>query len=122
MGKGISRGIAFLAILSMVVLAACGGGNSADKAGTGELAEKQEITLGNIPSEPPGLDPLQAKDSVSGDILAQTMVGLTKMGKNGEAIPGIAEKWDANEDMTKITFHLRDAQWSNGESVSRGGF
>ncbi len=58
MGKGISRGIAFLAILSMVVLAACGGGNSADKAGTGELAEKQEITLGNIPSEPPGLESL----------------------------------------------------------------
>ncbi|MFD1426375.1 peptide ABC transporter substrate-binding protein [Kroppenstedtia sanguinis] len=122
MGKGISRGIALLVVCSMAFLAACGGGSSAGKGGKGKLAEDQEITLGNIPSEPPGLDPMEAKDSVSGDVLSQTMVGLTKMDKKGKPVPGLAEKWDANEDMTQITFHLRDAQWSNGDPVTAEDF
>lgn len=118
----MTKWVSMLAILSMLVLAGCGGASDADK-GNGKLAEEQVLNVGRVPSEPPSLDPLKATDNVSGLILRHVMEGLTRMGEDGKPKPAVAEKWDINEDATKITFHLRkDAKWSNGDPVKAEDF
>src|SRR5262245_58168994 len=38
---------------------------------------------------------------------------------NGQAEPGVAEKWEISEDGRVYTFHLRkNAKWSNGEPIT----
>ncbi|PTX59329.1 oligopeptide transport system substrate-binding protein [Melghirimyces profundicolus] len=119
MSKHLTKMVALLAILSMTFLAACGGGS--DAGGTEEA--KQVLNAGYAPSEPPDLNPNTATDSTSGFVLRHTMEGLTRMSEDGQPIPGVADKWEPNEDGTKITFHLRDdAKWSNGDPVKAEDF
>ncbi len=39
-----------------------------------------------------------------------------------DPVPGMAERWDISEDGTVYTFYLRDALWSNGDSVTAQDF
>ncbi|SDW22619.1 oligopeptide transport system substrate-binding protein [Marininema mesophilum] len=124
MSKSFVKWLGICMALSMVLLTACTGNNSdAGTAGDGKaLAKEQVLNVGSIPSEPPGLDPLKARDSASGLILSQLMEGLTKTDTEGKALPGIATKWEANKDSSQFTFHLRDAKWSNGDPVTAVDF
>ncbi|SFS80328.1 peptide ABC transporter substrate-binding protein [Paenibacillus sp. BC26] len=95
------------------VLSACG------KSGSGS---DQTFRM-NLTSEPPSLDVAQAQDQVSFTVLSGLFEGLTRMDKDGNIVPGVAEKWDISEDGKKYTFHLRDnAKWSNGDPVTAGDF
>ena len=47
--------------------------------------------------------------------------GLTR-NTGGEVTPGIAESWDISEDGTVYTFHLRDANWSDGQPITAQDF
>ena len=38
--------------------------------------------------------------------------------KTGQPIPALATSWDANEDNSVFTFHLRDARWSDGTPIT----
>jgi oligopeptide transport system substrate-binding protein len=116
--KWMPRVVAVFAVLSMVFLAACGGGSDAG----GELADKQVLTIGNVASEPPGVDPMKAQDSQSGLLVNQLMVGLVNVDKEGKAHPALATKWESNKEQTEFTFHLRDAKWSNGDPVTAHDF
>jgi oligopeptide transport system substrate-binding protein len=69
------------------------------------------------------LDPQQATDGTSFEVIADYTDGLTQMDADGQAVPAIAESWDISEDGTTYTFHLReDANWSNGEPVTAADF
>ncbi|MGE7689191.1 peptide ABC transporter substrate-binding protein [Lysinibacillus sp. NPDC097214] len=115
-----------LAVFSLV-LAACGfGGDSSDnssssddKKDSGSKAKELRLT---IPSEPPSLHPQLATDTTSSAILINVFEGLTVSDTEGNTTPGMAEKWDVSEDKKTYTFHLRDAKWSNGDSVVAGDF
>lgn len=49
--------------------------------------------------------------------------GLTNLGSDGEAVPGLAESWDISEDGLVYTFHIReDAYWSNGTQITAHDF
>ncbi len=44
------------------------------------------------------------------------------MDSDGKAVPAIAESYDLSDDGLTYTFHLRDAQWSNGDPVTASDF
>jgi oligopeptide transport system substrate-binding protein len=72
-------------------------------------------------SDPPQLNSMKATDQVSGMVLGHTMEGLTRYGKNGEIVPGIAESWQLEE--RRATFHLRHgAVWADNQPVTAQDF
>lgn len=101
-------------ILALVVAFASGAHGAAvdDAAGT--------ITL-SLTTEPPSLDASLVQDTVSNLILGLTNEGLVDIGRRGEIVPAVAERWE--ETPTRITFHLRDgARWANGDPVTAADF
>lgn len=42
--------------------------------------------------------------------------------KDASPVPGVAERWDISPDGRTYTFHLRAAQWSNGDPVTARDF
>ncbi|WP_433946128.1 peptide ABC transporter substrate-binding protein [Paenibacillus sp. SN-8-1] len=108
------------------VLAACGqnNGNAGNQGSAGtqsdKLAADQTFHI-NLASEPPTLDPAQSQDNVSSAVLRTLFEGLTRKDKDGNVVPGVAEKWEQNGK--EYTFHLRsDAKWSNGDPVTAKDF
>ncbi len=79
----------------------------------------------NIMLETPveSLDPQQATDGTSFEVIADYTDGLMQMDADGQAVNAIAESVDVSEDGLTYTFHLRnDAKWSNGEAVTAADF
>ena len=63
--------------------------------------------------EPKSVDPQLSTDVLGGTVDELITEGLTKKGKDGTFVPGLAEKWDKSADGLKWTFHLRDGiKWS----------
>lgn len=81
--------------------------------------ENNSITL-SLTSEPPNLDSTLSTDTTSAQVLALVTEGLVRLGRRGEVIPGIAERWE--EDGLEVTFYLRDALWSDGKPVTAHDF
>ncbi len=88
-----------------------------------ELGEgKKELNITSA-SDIPTLDISKATDTVSSEVLMNTMEGLVKADKEGKIIPGVAERWEKSEDGKTWTFHLRkDSRWSNGDPVTAKDF
>ena len=86
-----------------------------------EKAAGQEITL-NFIDEPKTIDPQLATDTSATKLIELLSEGLTREDENGNAMPGIAEKWDVSKDGLVWTFHLRDAKWENGSPVTADDF
>lgn len=78
----------------------------------------------NIMLETPveSLDPQQATDGTSFEVIADYTDGLMQMDADGQAVPALAESYDLSEDGLTYTFHLRDAKWSNGDPVTAADF
>lgn len=99
-------------LLVTMIFTGCGG---SDSAGDGKLS----VMLGsNVVS----LDSAQATDSVSFEVIADCIDGLMQLDAKGKAIPALAESYDVSEDGKTYTFHLRDAQWANGDDVTADDF
>ena len=78
------------------------------------------VTLA-LRQEPPQLDSTKATDTVSGQVLAHVMEGLTGYDLAGRLRPGVAERWEIRAD--GATFWLRDdARWSDGQPVTAHDF
>ncbi len=72
----------------------------------------------SIQAEPSSLDPRKARDLDSNVILRMLFEGLVRENKYGTIEPALAEKIETNEDGTQFIFHLRNANWSNGTSIT----
>lgn len=122
----------------MLGLAGCGGNSSSatqgtttgtetgsaagDAAGTDVAASASDM---NVMLETPveSLDPQQATDGTSFEVIADYTDGLMQMDADGQAVPAIAESYDLSDDGLTYTFHLRtDAKWSNGTPVTAADF
>ena len=69
------------------------------------------------------LDPQQATDGTSFEVIADYTDGLMQMDADGKAVNAIAESYEESDDSLTWTFHLReDAKWSNGEPVTAADF
>ena len=80
--------------------------------------KKIQIALG---AEPPDLNYLRATDQVSFFIIEHVMEGLLAYDEQNHLIPGIAERWEMDEQDAR--FYLRkNARWSDGEPVTAHDF
>lgn len=86
-----------------------------------QLADKQELVRGNG-DEVPTLDPTMASDTSSSRVINDMFEGLVTEDLHGNTIPALAKSWDVSEDGTQYIFHLRDANWSNGDPITAHDF
>jgi oligopeptide transport system substrate-binding protein len=76
-----------------------------------------------LSGEPATLDPAEATDTFSYEVMDDLYEGLTTESPTGEVIPGVASSWTVSASGTQYTFQLRpDAQWSNGKPVRAKDF
>ncbi|MDR6224992.1 peptide ABC transporter substrate-binding protein [Desmospora profundinema] len=117
MKKGGWGSLVFILLISLL-LNACGGGNSDTDANGGQILK---LNLGT--GEPTSLDPAQAFDSNSMQVVHNLFEGLTRLDENDQTQPAAAEKVEKSEDGLTYTFTLRDGlKWSNGDPVTAGDF
>ena len=97
-------------------------GEGTDEGGE-KLAAEQILRL-NWGSEPPDLDPQTTTDQVSFWIINAVYDGLVRLQPDGTVVEGsgLAESWDVSEDGMTYTFHLRDANWSDGTPITASDF
>lgn len=77
------------------------------------------ILPGNITT----LDPQSATGTAESTVIDSLFEGLCRVSKDGEALPGVAEKWDVNDSFTQFTFRLRgNAKWSDSTPVTADDF
>lgn len=108
-------------VLSLGLIAGCGTPGKKAAAGSTEKQTKEAKLSWNMEYEPKTLDPQKATDISATEMSFACLEGLTRIGENGKVIPGMAEKWEAKDNMW--TFFLRkDAKWSNGEPVTAKDF
>lgn len=70
-------------------------------------------------AEPQSLDPAKVQGVPEHRILMALMEGLVSTDpKTANPIPGLAKSWEANEDGTEYTFHLRETTWSDGVPIT----
>lgn len=111
------RTATILAVVPLLLLAACGNGSSASSS-KGNLATKQVVNWTES-SELPSIDPSLATDEISFNLLNNTNEGLYRLGKNNKIEPGMATKTTVSKDGKTYKFTLRkNAKWSNGDSVT----
>ena len=90
----------------------------------GDKMASEQVLKVNWRSEPPSLDPQISQDATSSRILIDTLEGMIRMSHDAKVKEGsgMAKSWDVNEDGTEYTFHLRDANWTDGEPVTADDF
>jgi oligopeptide transport system substrate-binding protein len=122
-----------------VIAAACGGANtssapsapavsSAPGASTpaesaapsaADLADEQIYHI-DVAGEPPTLDPTVAQDAASIAILRALQRPLVYLDKDLNVVDELAESHEISADAKTLTFHLRDAKYSNGDPIVAG--
>jgi oligopeptide transport system substrate-binding protein len=95
---------------------------------TSRFYGKTEVPKDNVlryisGSEPESLDPPVATGQPESRIMMALYDGLVEYDpKTMEPMPGIAESWEIGEGGTEYIFHLRHAQFSNGEPIKAQDF
>jgi oligopeptide transport system substrate-binding protein len=118
-----------------IIMAACGGATTTSappvatgaapspdvsaSPATGGLAAEQVLNV-DIHGEPPTLDPNQAQDAVSLAVLRALHRPLVYINESLEVVPALAESWEISDDAKTLTFTLKDAQYSNGDTIVAG--
>lgn len=68
-----------------------------------------------LSADPVSLDPTAAEDGNSLKILALTQDTLLRLSSKGELVPGLAERWEFQDQKRKIRFFLKSGvKWSDG--------
>jgi oligopeptide transport system substrate-binding protein len=74
-------------------------------------------------AEPETLDPAIITGQPEGRIVNALFEGLCAYEENGQAVPGVAERWEMAPDGKTYTFHLRpEARWSDGTPLTARDF
>lgn len=111
-----------LAASSLAFLAACGkkGGSDAGSAAGGSTGG----TLNYYINNPVCIDPYNVQEDQGTQVSYQLFDALTKYDyEKGEIVGLAAESFEANDDATEFTFHLRKgAKFHNGDAVDAESF
>jgi len=99
-------------ILFAVALAAGCGGTSSSKLTT---------VVVNLAADPETLDPAMSTGIPEMRVINSLLSGLTRLDETGAAQPSLAT-WESNDTKEVWTFHLREAQWTNGDPVTAHDF
>jgi len=99
-----------------------------DEQSSNTTTEEKETTEPKVlklssGSDIPSLDQSIATDTVSFEVLGNTLEGLFALTGNNEVKNGVAESYTVSEDGLTYTFKLRkDSVWSNGDPVTAHDF
>ncbi|MDR1764748.1 MAG: peptide ABC transporter substrate-binding protein [Lachnospiraceae bacterium] len=119
---------------AVAALAACGGSGTKTADTTAAAAAGGETTAAAAAAEKPTVifasqpengeyDPSGATAYVYFDYQTNCLEGLIDYNEQGGYEPAAAESWEANDDGTVWTFHLReDGYWSDGSKVTSADF
>jgi oligopeptide transport system substrate-binding protein len=113
-----------------IVASACGGTTASAPPSSGEpgtsasasaepstgLAAEQTVRIA-LPGEPPTLDPSPAQDANSLAVLRALHRPLVYINEKLEVVDALAESHEISSDAKTLTFHLRDAKYSNGDPI-----
>ncbi|KPU44541.1 oligopeptide-binding protein OppA precursor [Oxobacter pfennigii] len=115
--------LSILLVLSLVLTACGGGGNTQPTPSPTGGADAAKILKMNSHSEPGALHPGLAQGTHDSLPLDHLFEGLTKRDPEGKFVPGMAKEWKMSEDGLTWTFTLRDGvKWSNGDPVTAQDF
>lgn len=78
----------------------------------------QEVLRVAREDEPLALRPDHPLSLADQDFLRNVTEGLTRIDSEGNVQPGIAERWQVNEEGTVYTFYLRESTWSDGTTLT----
>ena len=91
-------------------------------ASCGEQAKRADLVFVNG-AEPETLDPSIITGQPEGRVVNALFEGLCAYDENGQAVPGVAERWEVSPDGKTYSFHLRpDAKWSDGSPLTAEDF
>jgi oligopeptide transport system substrate-binding protein len=112
-----------LVTLAVATTAACSTAASDSMYfGSVDPPEGQHLRYTSGP-EPESLDPQVGTTQPEARIYLALYDGLTDYDpKTGDVAPGLAERWEALEGNTVFVFHLRKAQWSDGQPITAHDF
>ena len=86
------------------------------------LADEQVFTY-RVLDELSSVDPQVVEDTIGSELARDLFEGLLNQDEQGNLEPGVATKFEVNDDNTVYTFTLRDnAKWSNGDQVTANDF
>lgn len=115
--KNLNKFMAASATLAIAGLALTGCGLKSSSSSV------KQVLNWNEASELPTMDLSTATDTISFDMLNNSMEGLLRVGKDSKVEPGIAKSYKVSKDGLKYTFNLRkNAKWSNGDAVTAQDF
>jgi oligopeptide transport system substrate-binding protein len=118
------RRLAHGILIGLLTLVTCPGCDSR----SGTQAEARHNTTDTvlrrgIGGEPASLDPGEAADIFSFEVIRDLYEGLASERPDGTVIPGVASSWTVDASGTQYTFQLRsEAKWSNGAPVRAQDF
>lgn len=115
---GRSRRLPLILAALALTLAACG--NSAAVRPPCP-AGKVCLEAGND-AEPESLDPAKEAAVWEDRIVGEMLIGLTQDDAAGRPVPAMATSWETSPDGLVWTFHLRQANWSDGVPVTADDF
>jgi oligopeptide transport system substrate-binding protein len=128
----MKRIISLLVVLAMLFsITACGKQEPAADAGTeaeGTTSTETATEEGanmlkvQVEVEVASMDPQIATDGTSFEVMGAVTEGLYSVDAAGSPILAMAESVDKSEDGLSYTFHLRDANWTNGTPVTANDF
>ena len=91
-------------------------------ASCGEDSMRVDLVFVNG-AEPETLDPSIITGQPEGRVVNALFEGLCAYDENGQAVPGVAERWEVSPDGKTYSFHLRaDAKWSDGSPLTAEDF
>ncbi len=107
-------------VLAMLVLSAL---LATGVVGPARAAPARQVLRLNLENEPPTLDPAKIDNRAAGTVSKQLFEGLVRLDRSGNAVAGVAERWQISSDGKTYTFFLRrNARWSNGDPVTARDF
>jgi oligopeptide transport system substrate-binding protein len=115
----------YLIIGTALVISGCGGDHNTDEKNT--LVAKGDVKYGGVfkmneTEDFKSLYPLNITMALEQRIANQVYEGLVKLNQEDLTIlPGLAEKWEINEDATSYTFHIRKGVKFHDNSCFEGG-
>ena len=126
--------VAALAIAGAMALSGCGGGSKSSsepaadsKTAQGEGTKKtdggKKILTIQLGPEVETIDPALNSSVDGGNYILFAFDNLLKIDKDGNVVPGLAEKYEKSDDLLTWTFHLRDGlKWSDGSDFKAEDF
>lgn len=105
-------GFLSLALALLMLLSACGTGAKTEGDADGAVHVSAAVS-----NEPETFDAVTTTDTMSYNVIVQTMETLINMSPEYELEPGLAESWEQVDDVT-YRFHLRQGvKFQNGEEM-----